>query len=244
MKKMTISDGTSRKKPPANRKWSGDSSSAARICAGSVRSRSVSIGRGEDLVPGDDEDEDRRRREARQRERQDHLAKRGQPAAAERHRRLLELVRDAGEDARRDEHRERQRERGVRDRDAEHESSIPSGEGHRERDREDHDRERARADDREPERVGSAEREARQRVAGRRPDREGEDERDRRDVDAALQRVDDARPSGGRSSSSPSRCPREELLRVLVDGVGLEKRRDRDEVDRRRITPRSANAAR
>src|SRR5215217_7156711 len=69
---------------------------------------------GEDLVPGDDEDEDRRGREAGQRD----LDECRGSAAAEGHRRLLELGRDAGEDARRREDYERQGQRGMRDRNA------------------------------------------------------------------------------------------------------------------------------
>src|SRR4051812_41622222 len=74
----------------------------------------------EDLVPGDDEDEDRRRGEAGQRERKGDLHERLRATAAERHRRLLELGRHAGEDARRREDDERKGQRGVRDRNAEH----------------------------------------------------------------------------------------------------------------------------
>ena len=42
MKKMTSSDGASRKKPPATRYGSGASFDAVSTCAGSVRCRSVS----------------------------------------------------------------------------------------------------------------------------------------------------------------------------------------------------------
>src|SRR5262245_35221168 len=59
---------------------------------------------GEHVVPGDDEDEDRRGRQPRERQREDDLAHRAEPAAAERHRRLLVLLGDASEDARRRQH--------------------------------------------------------------------------------------------------------------------------------------------
>ena len=152
MRKMTISDGASRKKPPAKRKFSGAPSSSASTCAGSVRWRSV---RSEAAKTSFQETMKTKIADAASPGSASGSAtftKRRQPAAAERHRRLLELVRDAGEDARRHEHRERQRERRVRDRDAEHGVvDAPADEGDGERNREDDDRERARAHDREPE---------------------------------------------------------------------------------------------
>ena len=86
---------------------------------------------------------------------------------------------------------------------------------------------------RELEGVRSPELEARERIARRRSDGEAQDDGDGDDVDAPLERADHAL----RVEEEPHRLgrdiPRQELLRVLVDGIHGRERRDGDEVDRR-----------
>src|SRR4051812_9384608 len=188
---------------------------------------------GKDLVPGDDEDEDRRRREPGQRERERDLHERRGAATAEGHRRLLELGRDAGEDARRREDDERQGQRGMRDRNAQHGVvDAPADENDGERNREDDDRERPRPDDREPERVPTAKRESRERVAGRRPDHERNHQRDESDDDAALERVEHAAEVDEEPHRLRREASREQLLRVVIGVLVARESRERHQVDR------------
>ena len=228
MTKITISEGASMKNPPANRNGSGDCSRTASTCAGSVGFRSVRIDAAKTSFqeirktkiaaaasPGSASGSAIRRNA-------------DEPAAAERHRGLFHLHGDAGEDARRHQDGEGKRQRRVREREPQHRVvDSPAQEHDRERDREDHDRERARAHDPEAERVAAAEREAGQRVPGRRPDPERKYERQRRRPSRCARASRRHPRTRGRSASSRSR------RRVAGAASGTRRRRPASRTPRR-----------
>ena len=123
MTKITISDGASMKKPPANGTGAATSSRTASTCAGSVgfRASGSTPRRPRSRRSGRRRSPPLRARAAPARTRS---AGSGEPAAAERHRGLFHLHGDAGEDARRHEDGEGRQCR-VRERRPSTESSIP-----------------------------------------------------------------------------------------------------------------------
>ncbi len=233
MMKMKTSDGAIRNQAAAKRYGIGESLSWERISAGNVRSRRREDDRREDLVPREDEGEDGGRRQARQRQRQHDLEERGRGRAAERQRRLLQIARDADEDAAGDEHGERERQRGVHQRDApDRVVDPPLDEGDGQRNREDHDREGPRREDGQAERVAPREDEAGDRVAGGRADDRREDQRHDRHEHAAAERRQDALGIDEEVHRLGREFGRGQILRVAVDDRARAEGGDRDQVDR------------